>query len=153
MFLNCGFGEDTWESLGLQGDQISPEGDQSWIVTGKTDAEAESPILWPHDAMSQLIRKDPDFGEDWRQEGKGQQRMRWLDSITDTMDMGLGGLQDLVMDREPWHAVVHGSQRVGHDWVTELNLSSWWIFFFNFLYWGSVQFSSVTQLCPTFCNP
>ena len=52
---------------------------------------------------------------------RGRQRKRWLDGITDSMDMGLGELQELVMDREAWHAAVHGSQRLGHDCVTKLN--------------------------------
>ena len=52
---------------------------------------------------------------------RGRQRIRWLDGITDLMDMGLGGLRELVIDRETWHAAVHGIERVGHDWMTELN--------------------------------
>ena len=52
---------------------------------------------------------------------RGRQRIRWLDGITDLMDMGLGGLRELVIDRETWHAAVHGIKRVGHDWMTELN--------------------------------
>ena len=68
MLLNCGVGEDSWESLGLQGDPTShPKGDQSWVFTGGTDTEAETPILWLPDAKSWLIWKDPDAGKDWGQ--------------------------------------------------------------------------------------
>ena len=69
--LNCGVGEDSSESLGLQGDlTVNPKGNQSWILIGKTDAEAKTPILWPPDAKNWLIWKDPDVGKDWRWEKK-----------------------------------------------------------------------------------
>ena len=71
MLLNCGVGEDSWESLGLQGDPINPKEDQSWVFIGRTDVEAETPIRWPRDAKSWLIWKDPDAGKDWGQEEKG----------------------------------------------------------------------------------
>ena len=72
MLLNCGVGEDSWESLGLQGDPpVHPKGNQSWIFIGRTDAEAKIPILWPPDAKSWLIWKDPDAGKDWRWKEKG----------------------------------------------------------------------------------
>ena len=71
MLLNCGVGEDFWESLGLQGDPTSPsKGDQSWVFFGRTDVEAKIPILWPSDTKSWLIWKDPDAGKDLGQEEK-----------------------------------------------------------------------------------
>ena len=85
---------------------VNPKGNQTWIFTAKTEAEAESPILchikWRADG------KGPDAGKDWKQKEKGCQRMSWLDGLTDSMDMNLSKLKEIVKDRQAWRAAVHG---------------------------------------------
>ena len=113
--------ENPWESKEIK--PVSPKGNQSWIFIGRTDAEAEPPILWPPDAKNWLIWKDYDAGKDWRQEEKGTTENEMLDAITDSMDTSLSKFQELAMDRVTWHAAIHGvtkSQTLLSDW-TELN--------------------------------
>ena len=108
MLLNCRVGEDSWESLGLQGDPTSnPIGNQSWIFIRRTGAEAETPILWPPQAKSWLIGTDPDGGKDWKQEKR---------EAKDAMDGWHHQLNGHEFEQTPWDSKGQGSLACCSPW-------------------------------------
>ena len=127
---------------------VHSKGDQSWMFIGRTDVEAETPVLWPPDAKNWLTWKDPDAGRDWGQEEKGtteDEMAEWHHRLDGReMDVSLSELWEIVMDREAWRAAIHGvakSRTRLSDW-TELNWSP-----------SSVCCCLVTKLCLTLCDP
>ena len=117
---------------------VSPRGNQTWKFIGRTDAGAETPILWSPDAKNWLVGKDPDAGKDWGQEEKGMTEY----GISDSMDFSLSKLRIWWWTEKPSMLQAMGSQRVRHDWVTELN----WTDRLSHV-WCSLPASSLCSMC------
>ena len=127
MVLNCGVGEDSWESLPLdckENQPVHPKGNQSWIFIWRTDAEAEVPIFWPPDEKNWLIGKDPDAGNDWRQEKKGNTEDEivrwhyWLDEHEFEQALGVGDGQGGLACCSPWCL----KESYTTEWLNWLNI-------------------------------
>ena len=135
-----------WKEIKL----ANSKGNQSWIFIVRIGAKTEAPILRPPDAKNWLTGKDPNAGKDWRR--RGQQRMRWLDGMTDPMDMSLSKLRELVMGLEAWCAVVHGVTKSRTtewlNWIIRHELLFFPVIYLNLTYRITVQNNMLSCHCP-----
>ena len=136
--LNCGVRKTFQNPLYCKEiKSVSPKRNQPWIFIGRTDAEAEAPVLLPPDTKSQFIRKYPDFGKDWKREKKGMTEDEIVGWQHQLKGMSLRKLREMVRDRETWRAAIHGvtkSQSQPSDWTTTTDKHQLYLWKFTILF-------------------